>query len=218
MAEIKDYYKLLGVPAKATAIEIKQAYRKLALQYHPDKNQDNKFAEAHFKELQEAYSVLSNTHKRSKYDEVCWLSGMGTRMRKEQHITPQWILQECAKLSKHMSTVDTYRMSHRALQDYIMLILSDAHMSVLQRNKDTDINTQIVHELLAATRRLRAPHMEVITKRLTELANGNNELLAAIDRQLKQKVKHEKRDKYLPLWIVIATLLLSLLMFMYGHR
>src|SRR6266850_1855854 len=110
MAQIKDYYKTLEVTTTATAQEIKQAYRKLAHQYHPDKNPDNQFAEAHFKELQEAYSVLSHTHRRRKYDEVCWLNGMSIRSRTEQHVTPEWILQECTKLSKHMASVDTYRM------------------------------------------------------------------------------------------------------------
>lgn len=218
MAEIKDYYKILEVATDATAADIKQAYRKLALQYHPDKNPDNKFAESHFKELQEAYSILSNTHKRKKYDEVRWLAGMGQRMRTERHITPQWILEECIKLNKHMSTVDTYRMSHRALYDYLLAILTDAHMAVLQQHNDSDINTAIVKELLSATKRLHAHYMASIAERLRILAANNNELGTAIDEQVKQKLKHESRDKYLPWWIVIATLLISLLMFFYGRR
>lgn len=67
--EYKDYYKVLGVSKNATQDEIKKAYRKLAVKYHPDKNKDNKEAEDKFKEINEANEVLSDKEKRKKYDE-----------------------------------------------------------------------------------------------------------------------------------------------------
>jgi len=63
-----EYYKILGVDKTASAAEIKKAYRKLAVKYHPDKNPDNKEAEAKFKEISEAYAVLSDEKKRQEYD------------------------------------------------------------------------------------------------------------------------------------------------------
>ncbi len=68
--EYKDYYKVLGVDKNATAEEIKKAYRKLAMKYHPDKNPGNKQAEEHFKEINEANEVLSDPQKRSHYDQL----------------------------------------------------------------------------------------------------------------------------------------------------
>lgn len=65
----KDYYKILGVDRKTSTAEIKKAYRKLARKYHPDLNPGDKTAEAKFKEIQEAYSVLSNPQKRKQYDQ-----------------------------------------------------------------------------------------------------------------------------------------------------
>jgi len=64
----RDYYDILGVSKNAEQVEIKSAYRKLAIKYHPDKNPDNKEAEEKFKEAAEAYEVLSNPEKRQRYD------------------------------------------------------------------------------------------------------------------------------------------------------
>lgn len=69
MAEKRDYYEVLGVDRNASAEEIKKAYRKLAIKYHPDKNPGNKEAEEKFKEAAEAYSVLSDADKKAKYDQ-----------------------------------------------------------------------------------------------------------------------------------------------------
>jgi len=65
----RDYYEVLGVEKSATADQIKKAYRKKAIQFHPDKNPGNKEAEEHFKEAAEAYDVLSNDDKRARYDQ-----------------------------------------------------------------------------------------------------------------------------------------------------
>ncbi len=77
--EKRDYYEVLGVSKNATKEEIKKAYRKQALKYHPDKNPGNKKAEENFKEAAEAYEVLSNDEKRARYDRFghAGMSGAG---------------------------------------------------------------------------------------------------------------------------------------------
>ncbi|HZI34034.1 MAG TPA: DnaJ domain-containing protein, partial [Candidatus Binatia bacterium] len=75
--QYKDYYQILGVPRTASDAEIKKAFRKLAREYHPDVAKDKKKAEEKFKEINEAYEVLSDSSKRQKYDELGanWKSG-----------------------------------------------------------------------------------------------------------------------------------------------
>jgi len=108
--EYRDYYRVLGVRKDASAGEIRKAYRRLARKYHPDVNPNNKEAEEHFKEINEAYEVLSDTKKRQKYDRLGanwqhyrqaggdpggfdwtqWFSGAGTRPRGE-HMRTEYV-------------------------------------------------------------------------------------------------------------------------------
>tara|TARA_B100000749_G_scaffold122825_1_gene93925 strand:- start:175740 stop:176714 length:975 start_codon:yes stop_codon:yes gene_type:complete len=74
---VKDYYKILGVGRDATATDIKKAYRKMAVKYHPDKNPGNKNAEERFKEVTEAYQVLSDPEKKRMFDNFGTASGPG---------------------------------------------------------------------------------------------------------------------------------------------
>lgn len=73
----RDYYSVLGVTRNASADDIKKAYRKLALKYHPDKNQGDKAAEDRFKEVSEAYDVLNDPQKKQQYDQFGFAAGPG---------------------------------------------------------------------------------------------------------------------------------------------
>src|SRR3954471_3078625 len=77
MAQTKDYYSVIGVPASATQDELKKAYRKLANKYHPDKNPGDKKADEKFKEISEAYNVLGDPEKRKQYDDMRRLGAFG---------------------------------------------------------------------------------------------------------------------------------------------
>jgi curved DNA-binding protein len=88
----KDYYKILGVDRKASQDDIKKAYRKLARKYHPDMNQGDKVAEEKFKEIGEAYEVLSDPEKREKYDQfgASWQQYSRSGGRPEDFDWSQW--------------------------------------------------------------------------------------------------------------------------------
>lgn len=78
MAQNKDYYEILGVDRNVSDEELKRSYKKLALKYHPDRNPNNKEAEAKFKQINEAYSVLSDPQKRQQYDTFGTVDNMGS--------------------------------------------------------------------------------------------------------------------------------------------
>ena len=82
----RDYYEVLGVGKTASADDIKRAYRRMAMKYHPDKNPDDKEAEAKFKECAEAYEVLSDTNKRQRYDQFGHEGLRGSGMHDFSHM------------------------------------------------------------------------------------------------------------------------------------
>src|ERR1700679_1318254 len=84
----RDYYEILGVGREAGDPEIKQAYRKLALRFHPDRNPDDPAAEENFKEASEAYSVLSDGQKRATYDRFGNLALKGAPRNTEYNPAP----------------------------------------------------------------------------------------------------------------------------------
>lgn len=95
----KDFYKVLGVDKKADKKAITKAYRKLARQWHPDQNPGDKAAEAKFKEIGEAYAVLSNDEDRKRYDAIramaAWRSSILRRIRRRR-----WLRRSLRRLQR----------------------------------------------------------------------------------------------------------------------
>jgi len=214
---MKDYYKTLGVKPSASIQEIKKAYRALAFRYHPDKNPDNALAEAHFKELQEAYATLSVTHKRAAYDDERWLSGFGSKTNYQEAVTPAWLLNICIELNASLATMDTHRMSQRALQAYILLILTDAYLGVLLQHNDVTINETITREILKATKNLEVKYLDEVEQRLILLAAGNVTILQEIDDLMNERMRKERYEKLFPFIVLLITLVLCACMYLYGR-
>jgi curved DNA-binding protein CbpA len=213
---MKDYYKILGVPPSAATQEIKKSYRLLAFKYHPDKNPDNSLAEAQFKEVQEAYSVLSDGKKRTRYDEERWLMGMGRKTEYKEAITPTWLMNVCTELNTSLAVMDTHRMSQRSLQAYILLILADPHLGVLQQSDEWEINTVIMSEIIKATRHLEAQYLDEIARRLEIVAGTDTNWVQGIHDYLQMRKRKERKEKLLPYMVIIITLLLCVLMYVYS--
>lgn len=215
-SHLKDYYRILEISPVAGQTEIKKSYRRLALKYHPDKNPENNFASAMFSEVQEAYTTLSEPDRRRKYDEQRWLSGMTSRSSGQQLITAEWILQECRKLSIHMSSIDTYRMDHNALYEYVLILLSDPHIAVLQ-NEPSEIRHHITRLIISSSRSIRHPYMEMIAGKVQPLCSDNKALMDTLAAQVLQSKNQAGQNKYAPWAVVLITLALCVFMYLW-HR
>src|SRR2546423_14155362 len=103
---IKDYYKLLDLDYKATPEQIKKAYRQLAMRYHPDKNSGNQYAAAHFREVREAYHVLSDPQRRSAYNQQRWYRLSTLEKTDNEAMAPHFIIRICQDLKRYVNTLD----------------------------------------------------------------------------------------------------------------
>lgn len=204
----------MGVPQTADLLTIKAAFRVLAKKYHPDRAPDNPFAASHFTEIQEAYEVLSNPNSRARYDEERWLRGLSTRSSATQQLNPQWLLSEAQRLQKHLKTVDTYHMNHRALRDFILSLLCDENMSVLTgaRTEKEGIGLAII----ASTEKLRFQYVRDLIPRMELLASDNQQLLNQVHEWYREREREFRQDTYRPYIVIGFAILLALLIWLFS--
>jgi molecular chaperone DnaJ len=193
---LKDYYKILGLSPDAQLTEIKKSYRRLAMQYHPDKNEENKIAAAHFKEIKEAYEILSDPNKREKYHQQRWYSqALGRRFANGVPITPDSVLKECLFLDQYVCTLDKFRIDYEGLYLYIIQIPSYNTIDSLKLFNDSEANHSIVNALLRSTSDLPYEFALKLSERLMLLAENDEDMIASINRYQDTKKRQNNKEK-----------------------
>ena len=213
---LKDYYSILNIPVTATPNEIKQAYRKLVMIYHPDKNNNEPYALQKFNEIKEAYEVLTNPRKKELYLQERWLSKASGKMKVDGLITPPNILLKSLELNKQMAFMDIYRMDHQNIADRITQLINEDVIERLHQCNEPDINETIIDCLLAAAKPISYQFSKTITQRLIQLAGSNRTKIQQIQAALDQKKKTERAAKCKLLFIFLLVLLICLLIFLTG--
>lgn len=200
---VKDYYRVLEIPQNARQEEIKKAYRKLAMQYHPDKNTGNPYAVQYFREIQEAYDVLSNPVKRSEYHQARGQFGSHLA-RNEPPVAPSadLIYQEALKIKKYVKQLDVFRMNQGALATQFEQLLNERHLSILQEAGRPVLTRDLVEVLLESMQPLRYSYWKSLIPSLIRLAGTNNQLLLEIRQAEKRKQRQAAWDLYQP-WILL---------------
>jgi molecular chaperone DnaJ len=210
---IKDYYKTLQVPPTATEMSIKKSFRRLALLYHPDKNQDNAIAEAFFKEIQEAYEVLMDPKQREEYNYKRWYNRSIGKDFFEKAITPVAILEECKKLNNYLSSVNRFHVDYLSLNHHIQGILSDESIVLLKHSRDQQANRNIVSLLLHCSNLLPWRYAGAIAEKLVLAAGGDEIANKKIIEFLKQQKRQHRWKKVQGPLMVALTLLLCWIIF-----
>jgi hypothetical protein len=206
----KDYYRILQVSPAATTQEIKKAFRALALRFHPDKNAGDPLAAIHFREIQEAYTILSDKAKRTAwhYEHYHLLN----KAARTGTVSPGWILTQCQQIHKTSSRQNPFLLNQDMLFLQIRELLSSYHLSVLQHSGDITANSAIVQQILDCIVLLPFSQSQQIAGILLEIQPVQASATIAIHTAVKEMKRQWLIEKYkMPAAILLALALLAIM-------
>lgn len=204
----KNHYRTLGVSPNTGSDAIKKEFRKLALQYHPDINAGNEFATLRFRELQEAYEILSHPSKRAKYHYEWKLHFPHTDLNIAREHSPLTILNESIRLNKQIAAMDIFRMNKEAVALEVKKILSASNINLLLNNKDYMLNQQLITPLLSAASALSFKYIDSISAPLKTIAGSDEIGLQMITEFVKKARRQNQWEKFYPFIVLLITLVI----------
>jgi hypothetical protein len=200
---LKDYYTILELPPSASPDEIKKAYRRLALIYHPDKNGNDPYAVTQFTEIKEAYETLTHPAKRDVYLQQRWYAQSLGQRRKQEILTPVTVLKQLLELDRYTSRLDIHRMDKEGLYQYLILLFSDSTILMLNSFHEESVNKEIIHTALNTGHYLTFNNAKDLAERLKRIAEGNTDLSTNIEEFIDRASRNEFWEKR-RVWIIIA--------------
>lgn len=204
----KDYYQILDVHPTCTMLEIKKAYRKLALQYHPDTNNNNPFFVEKFREIKIAYEILSNAESRKKYHSSVYFENY---IKEVTNIND--ILLKVAQLKNYVTNSNTDKIDQVLLLNYLLDLLSPSNVVIILNSNNESIKNEIFESIISSTKTLPYSLFIKVSAILEKIFLVETTTIELI---LKQKKRTEWWNNYKILFAVIAALLFCLLIALIG--
>lgn len=216
---LKDYYQILGLEPGTGAKEIKQAYRQLAHKFHPDKSGEDRYAQARYLEIKEAYETLINPARKEAYLQQRWYQqSMGKKMARTGADTPETLLNKALEINRYAASLNPYRIDRITLKQYLADLLDDASIAILNTFKDLSINEQVALLLLEPAGLLRATDAEEIITRLKKIQLPGDHLEKKANSLLVQLRYAERKKNYEPWLLVLLTVILCVVFFLIGRK
>jgi curved DNA-binding protein CbpA len=210
MAVTKDYYRILNVRSSATLREIKAAYRKLAMLYHPDKNQDDALAAAIFTDAAEAYGILSDAKARKRYNHERYITA--EEEYKPQIETMETLLLRIQKINAYLKNADPFRFNKGALLYSIKQLFPD-DSTLLANTNEMQLN-QFLEQVSFAADYLSTQQTKQLIILLQPFYIKHEWLHQKLNMLLRQQQKQEYWDKYKIVLAVLVAVILCLIIFL----
>jgi molecular chaperone DnaJ len=210
MATIKDYYRILNVRSSATVGEIKIAYRKLAMKYHPDRNPDDALAAAVFTDAAEAYKILADPEARKQYNYERHLTAEQEYQRPAETI--ETIIPRIIKINKQVQNTDPFRLNKDALLYAVKQLLPDNFDLLLHTNDN--LLKQFLELIFMVAKHLSSYQTKQLAALLQPLYLKDESLQLKLASLLKQQQKEERWEKNKIVIAIIVAVILCILIFL----
>jgi len=212
----KDYYKILDVKPTAEASAIKKNYRRLAMRYHPDRNQGDALAAEVFSDIAEAYSILSDPAERRKYNEKKFNIFESGRYYTAV-ITQASIIADINKLQQTIATLDPYRLNRDALYVSICRIVSEDVIAFLKKEQDKTFNRLFIERIIQCSKLLTLQYIDKISPALFDIAGDDETARSHIHLLIQTTRRSNTWNRYKAVVVIVIALALCLLVFLMGR-
>ena len=210
----KNYYKILNVKSSASAGEIKNAYRKIALKYHPDRNPDDTLAAAVFAEAAEAYKILSNAETRRRYNEERYLTAEQEYTRPAETI--EKLIQRINELNQQAKDADPFRFNKDALL-YSIKQLFPENIELLL-NANNNLVTEFLQLVCNAAAYLSSYQTKKLMDFVQPLFKEHVWLQQRLYNILHEHKKAERWEKNKIVLAVVVAIVLCLIIFFVARK
>jgi curved DNA-binding protein CbpA len=217
MMSVKDYYHVLNIPAGSSTAEIKKAFRKLAMTYHPDKQADSAQYNTYFSEIQEAYAVLSDPEKREQYHYQRWLEkSMGHAL--DESLGAKQILKLFIKVEKYIALSDKFRLNKQLLLQQLQELYSLSRLNTIVREENPTMIKEVIKTAIRTSESLDSTRASMLMQQFEPLLKKEPEQRSEWE-SIILKLKREEKISGLTIPIaIIITIILCLIVFLGSRR
>jgi curved DNA-binding protein CbpA len=210
MSAIKDYYRILNVKSSASAGEIKNAYRKLAMKYHPDRNPDDALASAVFADVAEAYTLLSDEASRKEYNYKRYLTAEQEYQRPVETI--ETLILRINKINRQVQNTDPFRLNKDALLYSIKQLLPD-DINLLAQSNDVLIK-QFLEQVSFASERLSSSQTKQLILFLQPFYAKHEWMQQTLNAVLQRQQKGERWEKNKIVLVIMVAIVLCIIIYL----
>ena len=212
---VKDYYATLRIPQGADASSIKKAFRTLAMEYHPDKRGENAENDHYFREIKEAYGVLSDPKLREEYHYQRWLEkSMGYQL--DTLIHPVEILQLFIKAEQYIATTDGFRTDKMILFNQVIKLFSQARLEAILSENNPAMEATTLQMAIRMSAHLNLEGCMFMADHFKKILEKHPHETKTWEKLLTKKKREQRMEQLKVPLVLVLTLLICLLIFLLG--
>lgn len=209
------YYQILEIPADADQLTIKKSFRRLAMQYHPDKNSGNSFSQAHYLLIQEAYQTLMDPEQRKAYDTELWLSQKRS-FYQGTTVSPALMIKRLQQLSEAVLIKKQFYILEDHLTAFLLDAMNPVNMSVFQAKANRNEQEIFTDYILFLAKDLPKSFRDQVFERLKYTLGQQLEDIDIKISSIRQQKRSADWYQQNIFWLLLAIgILLCLLMYLY---